>query len=350
MAIKDYDVIIDMIEENITLEKDVISKMVSKQLVKDERKASEFFQNIDLEQRTLKSYIRDRKILRALGDCSGGETKESVCERYNIDVSNFHRGQKEMFPDKTIGDLRREGFVCAPPLTVKEILQNEGIEMIEKNNDKGSQEIYINEIKRLLSENEILKRNLSEVNMKMIASQRNGSIGENEINAVLYEKFLELEEARIIYGFSIPEVLQKYKESLRSKKSFDKLCSEAHDAYYSEPNNDHPFSYYNPSDEMDAGEAWNYYCGDDDPADMPPDPYAPTAEEMADYHDEFYVDPLAEDYDGVEYEDMTPEQEKEVDELIEKLEAEAEQKKKKPEGREKDTYGFSSTPDDDIPF
>lgn len=53
MAIQNFETIVEMVEENITRDKDEISLMISKRLVLSDRRTSEFFQNIDSEERTL---------------------------------------------------------------------------------------------------------------------------------------------------------------------------------------------------------------------------------------------------------------------------------------------------------
>lgn len=362
MAIKDYDAVIDMIEDNITIDSEELSKKASRLLGLDKRRASEFFQNIDSERRTLTGYIRDRKNLRALGDCAAGGTKEAICEKYNIGTINFYRSIKALFPEKTMADFRNEKYTCPPPVHVADILKDEGIAMEIDHHEKDTQKEYIVEIQRLIDENEQLKKVLSAEKAKVF-KENVKSIEQNfNINSDTYRKFLELEDARIIYGFSISEILHLYRQSLRSKKSFEELCSEAHASYYFErkrAKHDAPFSYFNLTDELDAGEAWNLYFGDDDPADLPPDPYAPTDEEIEAYDNEFVDGWDENDYmsDGV-----TEEEQRRIDKAVEEIEremAKSEAKKNEKQHRPgklpldqkkesaEETIKLS---DDDIPF
>lgn len=346
MAIQDFEIMVEMVEENITKDKDEISSMISKHLILSERRTSEFFQNIDSEGRTLQKYIIYRKSMRVLEEFVSGTTRDAACEKYNIDGTNFYKQMKNIFPKKTLTELREEKIQCPPPISLAKIIKNEGSKVERNTYNNEEERKYIEEIQRLISENTDLRTELSNKTLEIINS--NSAEKHVDINRDTYDKFLEIEDARVIYGFSVSEILHLYEKSLHSKKSLRELCGEALESCYFElgeeliPNKEELI--YHLNDEMDLRESYAMYYGDDDPYEMVHDPYAPTEDER--YLQENYEDmPDCEDYiDLEENSDM------EIEKAIEAIGEE----NKNIHARNKSKYDeikiISQLDDEDVPF
>ncbi len=295
MALRDFDTMVSMVEENITRDKNELASSICRKLGFTSRKAAEFFSNIDIKKRTLLEYIRDRKLTRALEEFIAGAVLDTVCEKYDLNSRNFYKKMKSWFPDKTPTDLRNANQQMEQPMYIKDIIENEGIAVMKTPTlNAADEKKYIAEIQHLITENTCLKNELSDYKMQEIHNET--ASDSNMVDEELYKKFLEIENVRVIYGFTVAEILSLYEESLQKHKSLEELCSGALDSFYfevpdfewDEPNYNN--IYYHLEDEMDLGETWAYYFGDDDPYDTGDDPYAPTEEDMANYNAENYPD------------------------------------------------------------
>ena len=349
MAIQNFETIVEMVEENITRDKDEISLMISKHLALSDRRTSEFFQNIDSEERTLQQYIIYRKNMRALEEFISGTTRDAACEKYNIDGSNFFKQMKKMFPGKTLTELREEKFQCPPPVSLSEITKGKGLKMERKKCSNEDERKYIEEIQRLISENTDLRTELS--NRTLEKTTNSSEEKRIKFNRDTYEMFLEIEDARVIYGFSVSEILHLYKKSLHSKKSLRELCGEALESCYFEfekeviPNKEEWI--YHLNDEMDLGESYAMYYGDDDPYEKQYDPFATTDEEWI----------MQENYEDMpDYEDfieLEEENDMEIERMIDAIEKN-ERKNNKNDGKTRREHEESMVnpvlDDEDIPF
>lgn len=273
MALKDYDIILDMVEENILQNKDVISGKVCRKLGYTERTLADFFKSVDESSRALKQYIRDRRVLHAAEDFANGLTKEMVCEKYNLDESNFSKFVKRLEGKSPI-ELRKKGYICPKPKYLRDIIGSQEPNIVRRKSD-GNENAYIEEIKRLIDENINLKTELSAERGANILMHREVT----DINNITetYNEFLRIEDARIIYGLKVPEILKLYQKSLLGEKTLIQLCSEAIESFEFEielePMPDKLDLMYHEEDEMDIGEAYDYYCGDDDPYEPSYDPW-----------------------------------------------------------------------------
>ena len=142
-----------------------------------------------------------------------------------------------------------------------------------------------------------------------------------------------------------------YKKSLHSKKSLRELCGEALESCYFEfekeviPNKEEWI--YHLNDEMDLGESYAMYYGDDDPYEKQDDPFATTDEEWI----------MQENYEDMpDYEDfieLEEENDMEIERMIDAIEKN-ERKNNKNDGKTRREHEESMVnpvlDDEDIPF
>lgn len=278
MKISDYDEIITLVEEEIIRTKKEISEIVCGRFSVEDRRLGEFFQTFDSEERTFLKYVVDRKNIRALEEFIMGETKEDVCFKYNIDPANFNKAVKQLFSDKTPKELRDEHFQCPGPQYLKDIIGGQ-ISTMNKSE-------YKSELINMIDENTRLKMELSDFKKAQILEKRSNK--HKNISLDEYKKFLKIENLRVVYGFNIQQILSLYQSSLETGKNLVDLCDDAIDSYYFDEEDyskiidiDTPF--YHLTDDMDSGEAYAYYYGDDDYSEDSYDPYAPTELDMLEY-------------------------------------------------------------------
>ena len=269
MSIKDYDRIIQLIEENITREKSDLSNMVATMLTLSERQVSDILKFFDPDSRTLKAYILERKIYRALEDFTNGMTKDSIAEKYNYnDMTHFGQSVMHLCEGKTPLQLRKEGYECPAPLYLKDIIGEE-VFSVEKITEAYTKEMigFIDEITRLKDELSREKRKKVESIMSTTASIKDR---EESITAEKYKEFLKIEDLRALYGFDVSTILKLYNDSLSSEVPLEDLCDlELEKKYYSEDdleneNNEIGNLAYRIIYEGDSVQNYEYYYGDDE--------------------------------------------------------------------------------------
>ena len=357
-AIKKYDALISLAEKNIELETKTLVKMACAEIVESDRKMNEFFQNMDLEGRGFRLYVKSRKHLRAMGEFSEGKTTEQVCEKYNLDTSKFSGTIKGLVNGKTPSQLRKEGYSCPPPVYLSEYFIKKDPNMDNAKQLESNEEKYIDEIIRL--EDKVFSLQIN--NIRETKAALNETPLEEDTKGLDYSEymqFLEIEEKRIVYGFSVGEILSLYHQSIKEGKSFDQLCDEAQNAYLageavpSFSDEIERFNYHMEY-EWNTGEAYDYYFGDDDAADLPKDPYADN-----EYgHDGVYEKPddiaFPEDYN--DQDELTEEDERIIDQIETRFRREEiknritgteKEEKKPPNVQEEKTHTIE---DDNIPF
>ncbi len=322
MSIKDYDNTIDYIEDNITENKGVLFDAAEKLLNVPGRDADEFFSCVEPEGRTIKKYIRDRKLYCALQDFISGKTSEHVAEKYGIsDASRFSTDVRAMV-GKPPQKLRNEGYKVPEVKHLNDILKMEifpqgrsfiltkektkkyiaQVKRIQEENTHLKDELaiinqvaekksdnYIEEIKRLIDENYSLKDELMQIKRKEM-SNRMATVETHKRHTIKkdeYLKFLKVEECRRQYGFTVEQILNLYRESLNTGQALESLCDEAlydfrfeieemekeiRGMYEIEDFN------YHLEYEMNNSEAFDYYFGDDSLDELSEDPYADSSD------------------------------------------------------------------------
>lgn len=291
MKLRDYNRIIDLVEDNITIEKDVLSEMVDRMIGMTERRSAEFFQIFHEEERTVKQYIVERKVGHALEDFAAGKTMEQVSEKYNYSLSSLGKAMRNYTNGKTPQEVRKEGFVCPAPLYLENIVPSRGVSL-NSGPHISDGESFKNELISLIDENTRLRDELSEERLN--ARNAKSEVGTRMLNKETYRKFLELENLRISYGFSVEDIIRLKKTSERSGRPLRELCDEKLDYLFfkeddQEAEYDGDFEIerlnYHDTYEMNTAEAWNLYYGDDGYDTLEEDPYAEDPYEIMDHED-----------------------------------------------------------------
>ena len=288
MRLHDYDEMLDMIEANIQIEKDDLAELVKRSFVLDERASAEYFQIINENQRTLRQYIVERKVCHALADFASGVTLEKVSEKYNYELTSLRKAMitydsQHRSPRK----IREAGFECPEPVYLRQIV-SEHADMIKEEQDAESNNRFLKELMALIDENTTLRDSLSQERRK--ARSLNIITEMNTFSKEKYNEFLELENLRVSYGFSVDAILALQNESEKTGTPLKELCNMKLDTlFFAEPSMDEydegydeieRLEYHNTY-ELNTAEAWNLYYNDDGYENAEPDFYA---ENESDYY------------------------------------------------------------------
>lgn len=302
MSIKNYDATVDYIENNITLEKETLSNTAERILNIGGRKAGEFFSYIEPEKRTIKKYIRDRKLFCALQEFISGCTAEEIVEKYGISDASRFSSDVNLLIGKYPSVLRKEKYTIPRVQHLCDILGMDyqtGHTPADMSLDE--KEKYISEIRRLIDENYELREDITRMRIREIDRTQSDSA---PIKKEDYQQFLMVEECRRTYGFDIDQILRLYKESLTSDKSLESLCEEALFSFRFEYEQELEYEaideieaiQYQNAYEMNSQEAWDYYIGDDSLDELEDDPYADEEEYVGtlddvcpDNYEEYYA-------------------------------------------------------------
>lgn len=319
MSIQNYDKTVDYIEINITMDKETLSNTAEKILNIEGRKAGEFFSYIEPENKTLKKYIRDRKLYCALEEFIAGHIAEEIVEKYGISDASRFSSDIKLLVGKYPKVLRDEGYSIPKVQHLCDILKMNG-QVSYTRTDLSIEEkrVFVSEIRRLIDENYELREDLSKMKVREIEKMNKSQDSEMKEE---YLQFLMVEDCRRMYGFDVDQILKLYKESLKSKKSLETLCEEALFDFrfeYEEESERQKYEYMNSAEalqyhntyEMDSKEAYDYYYGDDSLDELDDDPYA---------YDDMYE--YAEEPDDINPEDSWEYQsivESEEDDLLDK--------------------------------
>lgn len=193
---------------------------------------------------------------------------------------------------KTPQEVREEGFECPEPLYLENILSLADININEKAHELGEAS-YKNELITLIDENTRLRDQLSEekLNARIVKSEVDAGM----LNKETYKKFLELENLRISYGFSVEDIIRLKRASEKSGRPLRELCDEMLDflffkeedydiEYYDGDYDIERLNYHNTY-EMNTAEAYSLYYGDEGYDSMEYDPYAEDPYEIMGHED-----------------------------------------------------------------
>lgn len=295
MSIRNYDKTIDYIEINITMDKETLSNTAEKILNIEGRKAGEFFSYIEPENKTLKKYIRDRKLYCALEEFISGHVAEEIVEKYGISDASRFSSDVKLLVGKYPKVLREEKYSIPKVQHLCDILEmNETLSYKRTDLSIEEKRVFIAEIRRLIDENCELRGDLSKMKSRELENYKKS---QDSIMKEEYLQFLMIEECRRMYGFDVDQILKLYKESLKSKKSLESLCEEAlfdfrFEYEYEAEMEQEKFEYLNSVEaleyhntyEMNSKEANDYYYGDDSLDELEEDPYA--CEERYEYEED----------------------------------------------------------------
>lgn len=269
MRLHDYDKMLDLIESNIVIEKDELAELVKKSFILDERASAEYFKIINENQRTLRQYIVERKVCHALADFASGVTMAQVSEKYNYEETSLRKAmitydKEHRSPSK----IRKAGFECPEPMYLKQIVSGQ---MEQADNEKGKEnEAYLKELTALIDENMHLRDSLS--NEHRNARSLGNKADMNTFNKDKYNEFLELENIRVSYGFSVEDILALQREAEKTGKPLRELCNRKLDTlFFADTSMDEydtgfdeieRLEYHNTY-EINTAEAFNLYYNDD---------------------------------------------------------------------------------------
>jgi len=295
MAITDFDKIIDIIEEDLDLGWPRIRTIINNKIYNSKKDIDAFFKVIEPEGMNVWQYYKFRRVCKAMNDYIEGDTLENIAEKYDYTDAAHLSSEIKKKLGKSPKILLAENFICPKSQHIVDIIKDNGMLPISKDNDMAEmKEQVINHMKlnedkykcelisaidniiALQNENEQLK---SIIRREQIAKQTSGAqIDMLMLSTEIYEEFMEIERCRTVYDLKPEEVIKIYHESVRTGKNLEELCIEADNNYtfedYQQYDNEIEKLKYMIEYEGDLDDVRREYFDDDDPADCEADPYA----------------------------------------------------------------------------
>lgn len=307
MKAKDFDYIIDSIEENIKVSWPEIEERLKKQLGLTACDIGDIFKVFWPEDLTVNNYYKIRKACRTLqaGAESPNESIENIAFEFGYtEYSTFFRMVKTLYKTSP-KEIIMKGNYKIPEIKHLADILSEDSELIKCNRVSSKKEGYderwrknsliadITEMRDRVSE---IKKKMREVKSIELISGMEGEILSiqdrieeaedrlkiisqdqvviNNLSPGLYSEFLTMEGCRSIYGISISKIIELYNRSISEGVPLDVLCD-----YYSEweflemydnleedieSEDDWEQEYSRRiEDEMNLEESWQYYNDDD---------------------------------------------------------------------------------------
>ena len=317
MYFKEYDIIIDTIEENAEKEWKDVEKILMNRLGLTSGQIGSIFKDYYPQDTTISNYFKDRKAYRTMEEVIANpkHSIEDTAFQFGYkDYTVFFRWLKKIY-GKSPKQIMEEGsFICPQAMHVKDIISNDEVlfpdNRVTKRTGTGQKWSELQLVDRITS----MRNRISELNKEMRNEKERGKlsaieweimtlnrkIAEEEerldmqvqepvaiqsLTPGLYAEFVKIEECRTVYGISISKIIELYNKSVESSIPLDDLCDifseeefladyDEDDEYY-DYEEDPDMSYL--EDEMNLEESWQYYNNDD-----AIDPYE-NIEEVEDY-------------------------------------------------------------------
>ena len=312
MIYKEFDTIIDTIEENLTLPWEAVESILKSALAMTSQQIGQLFRYFYPDDVTINRYHKDRKAFRTMDAIikSADESMDSViyCFGYS-DYSVFYKTIKKLLK-KSPQQLLEEGNFKVPKLihledAVKDINYDFKNQVNGRKNLEDYKDAQISLVDRIknqrdwISELEMERRNTRdkcemESLEEEIARLKNAIAREEEtlasyklepvyiknLTVSLYAEFVKIEDCRAIYGLDISKIVKLYNQSIETGMPLSVLCDiESDKEYFDDDFDEDDYIGYEEDweeeylqfqeNEMNLAESWQYFK--DDYAD---DPYA----------------------------------------------------------------------------
>lgn len=309
MLYKEFDVLIDTIEENVTKSWEEIEDKLKTSLAMTTQQLNGLFKYFYPRNITINRYYKERKAIRAMEEIlnSPQETMDNIIDRFGYsDYSVFYKTINKITGKSPQKIAASENCSLPKVLHLEDILKDIDYDINNQIRNRTNLHNYIcekaelvdriayarkriPELRRMLldhkdpEEREVIMSVMCQIEEELANDRRALSIYQHKpvyiknLTPGLYAEFIKIEDCRSIYDLSIEQIVNLYNESIESDYSLRFLC---------DINSDYEYFYEGETEleeemmreaeseyrenNMNLSEIWQYYYDDDID-----DPYAP---------------------------------------------------------------------------
>lgn len=311
MIYKEFDTIIDTIENSVIVPWEKIERKLKKDLAMTSQQIGDLFKYFYPHDITVNRYYKERKAFRTMEAIvnSAGESMDDVIARFGYsDYSVFYKTIRKI-TGKNPQQIVESGDFCVPSVIhLEDALK--GIDYDFDNQVRSRTDLdeyrseqaalvdritfrrdFISELRRQFRnskdsferaslEKEInrLEENVAK-DEQTLASYKHEPVYIKNLTAGLYAEFVKIEDCRAIYGLSIGKIVELYNDSVKTGIPLSFLCDITSDnEFFDEPDDEMLEQEFEDEweahqqyleDNMSLAESWQYYNDDD-----AEDPYA----------------------------------------------------------------------------
>ena len=264
MLYKEFDVLIDTIEENVTKSWEEIEDKLKTTLAMTAQDLSELFKYFYPRDITVNRYYKERKAIRAMKEIrsSPQEPKDNIIDRFGYsDYSVFYKTIKKITGKNPQQIIDSNGFHLPDVLHLDDILKDVDYDINNQIRNRTNMYNYSYEKKALverivfsrkrvsalrrnfldsknprkreeiMSEMEQLEEELVK-DRELLATYQHEAVYIKNLTIELYAEFIKIEDCRAIYGLSIEEIVDLYNDSIEKAVSLRDLCDIAEEVNY----------------------------------------------------------------------------------------------------------------------
>lgn len=264
MLYKEFDVLIDTIEENVTKSWEEIEDKLKTTLAMTAQDLSELFKYFYPRDITVNRYYKERKAILAMKEIRSlpKEPKDNIIDRFGYsDYSVFYKTIKKITGKNPQQIIDSNSFHLPDVLHLDDILKDVDYDINNQIRNRTNMYNYSCEkkalVERIVSSRKraaALRRNFldtknprkrEEIMSKMeqleedlvkyrelLATYQHEAIYIKNLTIELYAEFIKIEDCRAIYGLSIEEIVDLYNDSIEKSVSLRDLCDTAEEVKF----------------------------------------------------------------------------------------------------------------------
>lgn len=323
MVYKEFDTIIDTIEENLKLTWEEIESLLTRTLAMTPQQISQLFKYFYPEDITINRYYKDRRAFRTMEEIAKhpeDPMDSAIFEFGYSDRTVFFKTIKKLLK-KSPKELVEEGNYTVPELKhLEDVITDINYDLKNQVIGRKDLEEYMDAQKSLVNRMTLERDWVSELERKIrftsdraeiaslegeikrlksviakeeetLSSYKHEPVYIKNLTTSLYAEFVKIEDCRTIYGLDISRIVELYNESIETGMPLSFLCDVASDMeFFDDEYDEDDYSGYEEEweeefmrfqeNEMNLAESWQYYNDDD-----AEDPYAGIEEsEEYDYY------------------------------------------------------------------
>lgn len=308
MIYKEFDTIIDTIEEDVTIPWDEIETKLKRTFAMTSQQLGQLFKYFYPHDITINRYYKERKAFRTMEEIvkSPEESMDDVIARFGYsDYSVFYKTIRKLTGKNPQQIVESGDFNVPDAIHLEDALKDIDYDFdnqVRSRTDLDDYRFeqaaledritfgreYVSDLRRkyrsskdslerasLEKEIHRLEENVAK-DEQILASYKHEPVYIKNLTTGLYAEFIKIEDCRAIYGLSIGKIVELYNESVKTGMSLSLLCDIASDnEFFDEPDDEMFEQEYEDEweahqqyleDNMSLAESWQYY-NDDDAAD-----------------------------------------------------------------------------------
>ena len=305
MIYKDFDTIIDTIENSVNVPWDEIESNLKRTLAMTSQQLGDLFKYFYPQDITVNRYYKERKALRTMEAIvnSPEESMDDVIARFGYsDYSVFYKTIRKITGKNPQQIVESRDFCVPDEIHLEDALKDIDYDFDNQVRNRTDLDEYrseqaalvdritfrrgfISELRRQFRnskdsferasiEKEInrLEESVSK-DEEVLGSYKHEPVYINNLTTGLYAEFIKIEDCRAIYGLSISKIVELYNESIKSGLPLSLLCDITSDnEFFDEPDDVMLEQEFEDEweahqqyleDNMSLAESWQYYNDDD---------------------------------------------------------------------------------------